>query len=159
MLVGSEPELSEELGTRGEFDAARPLPVQFMSMNPAKIPIELPVICAWIVLGVVAGTPGLTSWATAHEAVSNAVIDKTRFINSSVRIVGAELDYMSPALLRQFQFRTAVNDKAELEFVRAKTCLQTAWNCHNVINRKGCRLQLLIEEAISQRKKKIGYPR
>jgi hypothetical protein len=107
MLVVREPEPPEQftVGTPEECDAAQPLPIQLMGMNPVKIPIDVPGFSAWIVLGVLAGTPGLGSWATAHEAVSSAMIDKRRFIASSVRIVGAELVYKSRCALprlRQF---------------------------------------------------------
>jgi len=90
MLVGREPEPPEQLmvGTPEEFDAVQPLPVQFMRMNPVKVSIEVSAFCAWIVLGAVAGTPGLGSCATAHGAVSSAKMNKRRFIASLVRIGG-----------------------------------------------------------------------
>jgi hypothetical protein len=85
------------VGAPEEFDAVHALPAQFMRMNPMNVPIGVPAFSAWIVLGSVAGTPGLGSWATAHEAVSSAKMNKRRFIASSVRIAGAEPVYTRPA--------------------------------------------------------------
>src|ERR1035438_9096372 len=84
-LVGGRTEPPEQLmvGTPEEFDAVHPLPVQFMRMNWARVPIGLRAFCAWIVLGNVAGLPELGSCATANENVSRAMMDKMRFINSS----------------------------------------------------------------------------
>ena len=70
------------VGTPEEFDV-QPLTVQFIRMNPIKFPIEEPAFCAWIVVGAVTGTPGLGPWATAHEVVSSAKMNKMRFIASS----------------------------------------------------------------------------
>jgi hypothetical protein len=52
---------------------------------------------ATLVVGAVAGTPGLSSWATAHEVANSAKMNKARFIVSSVWITGAEPVYTRPA--------------------------------------------------------------